>query len=175
MKYLIFTFSILGLFSCSDTPGHIGGNPKNQQYATFKFSEKASVINKNDPYNWCNANYGEAVMVSADPKNFSRRLFLLHDKPCRVAVDYSHQTASFILKNSGDHVEIFTSDNLPTCLSNKANFQISPERTSFHYNNKMNINIEIQLQELPNGLQIALTLPPDSGHGLTVLPCETCN
>jgi len=175
MKYLIFAFSIFGIFSCADSPGNVAGKPKSQQYATFKFSEKPGVISKSDPSNWCNATFGESVMISADPKNFSRRLFLLGDKPCRVAIDYSHQTASFILRKSGDGVEILTSDNLPTCLSNKANFQISPERTSFLYNNKMNINIEIQLQELPNGLQIALNFPADSGHGLTVVPCESCD
>jgi hypothetical protein len=174
MKHLLFSLVLLGIVSCADSPKTAHDQTKNQQYTTFQFSQRPAPVDQKDASNWCAANFGAASLIGADPKNFNRRLFALSAAATRIAVSYGHQQAVFILLKSGDHVEIFTSDNFPNCLSNKANFQISPERTSFIYNNKRDINIEIHLQELANGMQIALDLPPDSGHGLTVDSCEFC-
>ncbi|MDO8366378.1 MAG: hypothetical protein Q7T20_06240 [Saprospiraceae bacterium] len=175
MKYLAFLLSIACFLACSQSPKNTGDAPKNESYTTFKFSNAVATIDARDPENWCVANIGEAALISADPKNFNRRLFALGDVPARVIIDYGHQSASFMLYKTGNQVEIFTSDNFPICLSNKANFQISPEGISFRYNNKMDINIEVDIQELPGGLQVVLNLPLNSGHGISVFNCKACN
>jgi len=174
MKYLLFVLSITGFCACSQAPNNTGKASKNEGYPTFKFSNEPANMDVRDPNNWCNAKLGEAALISADPKNYHRRLFALSDIPCRVIIDFGHQSAAFMLYKRGKQVEIYTSDNLPTCLSNKANFQLSPEGMNFQYNNKMDINFNVYLQELSNGLQIALDLPPDGGLGMAVLLCEAC-
>lgn len=174
MKYLLSSIVLLTVLSCGQSPKEGGGVAKNQSYLTFKYSEKATTMSIQDPGNWCAASFGEAALISADPNNFHRRLFALSNIPLKVVVDLGHQAAGFMLYKTGDHVEIFTSDNLPACLSNKKNFQLSPEGTSFRYDNKMDVQFDVYLQELPNGVQIALDLPPNGGHGLAVVRCESC-
>ena len=173
MKYLLLSMLLASFFACSNaTPSKNSG--KAQNYLTFKFSEKPSAIDINDPNNWCAAHFGEAALISADPKNFYHRIFALSNIPSKIVIDYGHLAAAFMLNRVGDHVEIYTSDNLPACLSNKANFQIAPEGTSFRYNNNKEIYFDVYLEELPNGLQIAIDLPPNGGHGIAVVRCETC-
>jgi hypothetical protein len=174
MKYLLLFLSIASFFACSNAPQNVGGSPKNEGYATFQFSNKPPVMDLHDPSNWCNANLGEAALISADPKNFNRRLFTLGDVPLRVVLDHGHQSAAFMLHKLGNIVTIYSSDNFPTCLSNKANFQISPDGISLRYDNKREIRCDVYLQSLPNGLQIALDLPPEGNLGLAVLRCDAC-
>ncbi|MBC7775282.1 MAG: hypothetical protein H7246_07575 [Phycisphaerae bacterium] len=174
MKHLLLYLSIAGFFACSESPKNAGGTPKNESYATFEFSREPAVMDMRDPSNWCAANLGEAALINADPKNFYRRLFAFGDVPLRVVIDLGHQSAAFMLYKSGNHVAICTSDNFPTCLSNKANFQISPDGISFRYDNKRDISCDVYLQTLPNGLQIALDLPLNGGHGLAVVRCDAC-
>jgi len=173
MKYLLI-LATASFFACTQAPKNTGNASKNESYLTFKFSTEPANMDVRDPNNWCNAKLGEAALISADPKNYHRRLFALSDIPSRVIVDFGHQSATFMLYKRGRQVEIYSSDNLPACLSNKANFQLSPDGISFLYNNKMDIHFNVYLQELPNGLQIALDLPPDGGLGMTVLRCEAC-
>ncbi|MFN0033453.1 MAG: hypothetical protein ACKVUS_00215 [Saprospiraceae bacterium] len=172
MKYLLLALSTASCLACSQ-PNN--GNPKNKpDYMVFQFSKEMASTDMRDPANWCAARFGESVLISAAPDNYNRRLFALSDIPNRIQMDLGHAAASFMLCKVGDHVDIYTSDNLPACLSNKANFQISPEGTSFRYDNKKAIQFDVHLQELPNGLQIALDLPPGGGLGMSVVRCETC-
>lgn len=174
MKYLMLLLSSACFFACKETPKNTETAPKNEAYTTFKFSNEIATMDVRDPNNWCNANFGEAALIGADPKNYHRRLFALSDIPVRVIIDHGHQSAAFMLYYRGNQVEIFTSDNMPACLSNKTNFQISPEGIAFRYDNKMDISCDVYLQALPNGLQIALDLPASGGHGLSVVRCEAC-
>lgn len=174
MKYLFLLLALAGFVACSHAPKNVDTAQKNEGYTTFKYSNEIATTDVRDPDNLCNANFGEAALISADPKNYYRRLFALSDIPVRVIIDYGHQSAAFMLYNRGNQVEIYTSDNMPACLSNKANFQISPEGIAFRYDNKRDISCDVYLQALPNGLQIALDLPVNGGHGLSVVRCEAC-
>jgi hypothetical protein len=174
MKYFIAPLAFFVFFACSQAPTEFGGRQKNQKPLVFQFSNKIATMDPKDPTNWCNAKYGQAVLISADPKNFHRRLFALGDLPIRVIIDTGHQTAAFMMYKQGNQIEISTSDNLPMCLSNKAGFQLSSDGLSFRYNNKRDISFDVYMQELTNGTQIALDLPPSGSHGMTVIPCKTC-
>ncbi len=173
MKFLLSVLALTGFFACTNSPQNQNVG-KAQHYTIFQFSGKPSASDMRDPGNWCAAYFGEAVLVGAAPQNFYRRLFALGDIPSKVVVDFGHMAASFMLNKVGDRVEIFTSDNLPACLSNKSNFQISPEGTSFRYDNKREISFDVYLEELPNGLQIAIDLPPNGSLGIVANRCEAC-
>ena len=174
MKYLLPSLAILAFLACTPTPNSAGSQPKNQKYLTFEFSKDIATMDVRDPNNWCIGNFGEAALVSADPKNFHRRLFALSDIPTKIVVDLGHQSTALMLYKSGDHVEIYTGDNQPACLSNKASFQRSPDGLSFRYDNKRDMNFDVYLQEMPSGIQIALDLPKIGSYGLTVVRCESC-
>ncbi len=173
MKHLLFILLLTSLIACSGSSPN-GAKPAATHYLTFQFSSKPSALNISDPGNWCAANFGEAAMISADPKNIFHKMITLSDIPTKVVVDYGHLSAAFMLSKVGDHVEILTSDNLPACLSNKNNFQIYPEGTSFRYDNKREIKFDVHLEELPNGLQISIDLPLNGGHGIAAVRCPTC-
>lgn len=174
MKYLLIFIAMTGLFACTQSPKNAGEPLPQTNYKTFKFSDRPAVMDKGNPSNWCDGLFPEAALISADPKNYYRRLFALSNVPNKLVVEIGHMSAALMLKQSGDHVEIYTSENFPACLSNKAFFQISPEGTSFRYDNKREISFEVYLQELPSGIQIALDLPSNGNHGLSVVRCENC-
>ncbi len=174
MKYLLLSLAILGFLACSPTPNSVGNQPKNQKQLMFEFSKDIGTMDVRDPGNWCIGNFGESALISADPKNFHRRLFALSDIPTKIVVELSHQSTALMLYKSGDHVEIYTSDNQPACLSNKANFQLNPDGLSFRYDNKRDMNFDVYLQELSSGIQIALDLPQVGNYGLNVVRCESC-
>ena len=135
---------------------------------TFAFSKQAPVSGAAPGNKWCRVTFPEAAVISADPANFNRRLFALGEGPHKVMVDFTNMTAAFVLQKSGNHVEIFTSDNYPECLSNRLNFSIGADGTTFHYDNKMHIDFDMQLIPLPNGIQIALEMAPEAGYGIIV-------
>ncbi len=127
-----------------------------------------------DPANWCMAQFGEAVMINADPKNFYHRLIALNENPIKLVVDFGHLAAAFMLCKVGDQVEIYTSDNLPGCLSNRKNFQLSPDGSSFRYDNLKEINFDVYFHELPSGVQIEIDLPANGNLGIAGVQCPTC-
>lgn len=176
MKYLLLTLVFAGLLACSGSsqPGSSQAGASQGHSTTIQFSTRPSTMSMNDPANWCAAQFGEAALISADPQHFYHRKFALSDIPCKVVVDLGHQSAAFMLAKVGDHVELLTSDNLPACLSNKANFQLSPEGTSFRYDNHREVVFDAYLQELPNGLQVEIDLPDNGGHGISAARCVTC-
>ncbi len=174
MKYLLLPLAILGFLACAPTPDGAGSQPKNQKYVTFEFSKDIATMDVRDPGNWCIGNFGESALISADPKNFHRRLFALSDIPTKIVVELGHQSTALMLSKTGEKVEIYTSDNQPACLSNKANFQVSPDGLSFRYDNKRDMKFDVYLQELSSGIQIALDLPQVGNYGLNVVRCESC-
>lgn len=174
MKYLFFAFFIASFLACSQAPKNAESQQKSTAGVAFVFSKDPMVMDMRDPANWCVAHFAENALVNADPNNSKRRYFAMDNQPHKVVVDYLHFTASFILQRVGQQVEVFTSDNYPACLSNKANFFINPDGSSFRYDNKKHISFDVMLQEFPNGLQVSLDLPPDSGFGMLVNRCENC-
>ncbi len=158
-------------FGCAENTGQpaTGQPEKNAAIGSnFAFSKQAPTMG-NDPANsWCRVPFTEAAVVNADPANFNRRLFALGDGPTKVFVEYGKFTAAFILKKNGNAVDIYTSDNFPECLSNRANFSIGADGATFRYNNNRYIDFEVQLIPLPNGTQIALEMAPGAGYGIEV-------
>ncbi len=178
-KFWLF-FLLFGLTSCQQTPAGSADEKKSgattKSGYTFDFSPRKFGADFKDPANWCNIPLGEAALISADPQKYQRRLFALGEVPIRIIIDYGHQTATaaFMLQKEGNKVHLFTSDNLPTCLSGGTSFRINDDGLSFRYDNSRNIHFDVYLQELPGGIQIALELPEGGNHGLAVLRCDAC-
>lgn len=176
MRAFWFIFPFVLLLACQNVSEQNNtASPKsNASGLKFVFSDTRFSGDLKDPGNWCNARHGGAALVSADPNNFYRRLFALGTIPSRVVVDYGNMSAAFMLYKIGNEVHIYTGENLPVCLSVKSSFQLSPGGQSFRYDNKREISFDVYLQEMPGGIQIALDLPVNGGHGLTVFQCEEC-
>lgn len=174
MKYKLIILAIMVLGGCQQAPKQASPASKQNSFTTFKFGARTAALNAKDLSNWCATQYGNALLVSADPENFYRRLFMLSEVPTKVIIDYGHQTASFMLHRQGNQIEIFTSDNFPACLSNRANFQITPEGTAFRYDNKREVSCDVYAKTTADGTQIVLDLPSKGGHGLSVVPCLNC-
>lgn len=174
MKQIWLFLLAFGAFACGQNPQKIDNQRTDANYLRFQFSQRMASTAMADASNWCAAGFGETALIGADPKNYFRRLFALSDIPCRVIVDYGNISAALMLHKTDKGVEVLTSENLPACLSNRANFQISPEGTSFRYDNKREISFDVYLQELSSGIQIALDLPTNGGYGMSVVRCEGC-
>lgn len=170
-QYLFLLLTASFLLACNQTPKQADGQ---QPAATnsgsgglrFSFSKQApGTASSND---WCHLSLPEAALISADPANSNRRLFTLSEGPHRVTVDFGNIVASFVLKKTGNLVEIFNSDNFPECLSNSTNFKLGADGQTFNYDNQKHIQFEMQLVPLPNGTQVALEMAPGAGYGIIV-------
>ena len=170
---LIFILSI-ALFSCSnpaspqpDKPGANG--------PAFQFSKKAPVAHPDAAGNWCNAHFTDAVRINADAANPQRRFFLLEDGIIRVASQLGNMTSSFLLRKTGTHTaELYTSDNLPHCLSRREYFSLTENGAFFTYDNTKGIHYTVELQSNNEGLFAILVFPPDLNYGLNVHRCTDC-
>lgn len=176
MKQLLVMIISIALLGCKQSSKNTAADAQGGTNAGtyFTFSKRPMVQDMRDPSNWCAARFAENAVVNADPKNTNLRYFAMDDQPHKVVLDYGHFSAAFALLKKGNQVEIMTSDNYPSCLSNKTNFSLQPDGKSFYYNNKKDIHFEVMLQDLPNGLQINILLPSDLTYGMLVNRCETC-
>lgn len=162
-----------GILSCGSPSGG-ESSPNNSIGTRLEFSQRVGGTNVADPSNWCAGAFGEAVLISAAPNNSRRRMFALSNVPNRIIVETGHFSAMFMLYANGKHVEILTGENMPACLSSKNNFALAADGQSFHYDNKQGVSFDLHLQELPNGLQVAIDLPKEDNLGLTAARCEAC-
>lgn len=174
MKYYFLGWMLLLGFaqSCNRT----AKQPESRQSETgdensgliFVFSKMTPATVASSGDNLCRTTLPEPAVMNADPANANRRLFTLSEGPHKVTVDFGNIVATFVLQKTGNQVALFTSDNYPECLSNKANFSIGADGTTFHYDNHKHISFDVQLVPLPNGTQIALEMAPDAGYGILV-------
>jgi hypothetical protein len=142
----------------------------------FQFSAQNQIAGKNAEGNWCYRYYSQAVPVSAPLDNSNRRFFDAPPGIYKVIVPLGTTTASTIIKSYGAHrtMEVFTSDHFPECLSNTANFQISPDGSTLLYDNRGAIRFTVTAQ--PNGpyMRIILDMPVGAGYGIEVRLCDNC-
>ncbi len=136
----------------------------------FEFSTAALIqSDDDDDDNWCRRAFPEALPMYADPVNSLRRWFILGEGSYHVVVDLGTTAASFFLQKKGDTVlEVFTSQQLPECTSNKANFALEAGGTRFRYNNQRKIDFDISAEEVGGGLRIWIEMPVGAQYGLSV-------
>ena len=168
MRYCIFFLFAL-LAACGQSPAPTSPAPAAPPSGLhFEFSA-AALSQSDDDDNWCRTQFPEAQPMYADPANSLRRWFALGEGTYHVVVDLGTTTASFFLRKKGDTVlEVLTSQQLPECASNKANFTMEAGGTRFRYNNQRLIDFDISAEETGDMLRIWIEMPVGAQYGLSV-------
>lgn len=169
MRHVIGLALLAFVISCKEAgkspDGTQAAAPSKTEGLFFAFSSQSPDFAKED---YCHLPFSDVAVIQPDPSDVNRRLFALSDGPHKITVDYGNIVAAFILKKTGNEVDVFTSDNFPMCLSNKVNFSLKDGGTLFHYDNHKHINFDMRLVSLPNGVQVAMEIPVDSTYGIIV-------
>ena len=177
MRILVLAVTLAVLFSCNNVaqPGQDQSTRVAADAVTFQFSRAETVPLFQEEGNWCKASFAEAVAISADPANYNRRFFRLGDGIFLVGVDDGGPVSSFMARSAGDKtIELFTSKNFPECLSNLANFTLSPDAATIAYDNKKKIRYGMDARRDTAGLILFFDFPPGSQYGLSVHRCAGC-
>ncbi|MEI6409473.1 MAG: hypothetical protein WCR52_08825 [Bacteroidota bacterium] len=190
MRNLVcFLMAVMVWISCGDksTSGNSGNPPSPAATAG-----KAGETDKTGPYlrffqgetikgmrekgNWCYEEYPEAIVITGDPLNSNRRRFGMGAGVYKVTLDLGTSANSFILRSTPDGaIDLFTSDNYPLCLANRANFQLDPDARGFQYDNGHMFKYAVELQpQNDNGLFVAVDFSSGRNYGLTVRRCASC-
>jgi hypothetical protein len=140
----------------------------------FQFSLAGMVQDSRDPGNWCTAGFPEAVLINADPNDAKRRYFSMEDGVYKVSVELGNVLAAYILRKSGEQVNICTSNQFPQCLSKYANFTVAADGQSFRYNNGKAIDFTTMLQVNGSSAKIILDFATDTQFGISVRKCDGC-
>lgn len=181
MRVFILFILAAVILSCnsSDSRQNKPGQNQSAQVAadavTFQFSRAETVPLFQEEGNWCKGSFAEAVAISADPANYNRRFFRLDNGIFLVGVDDGGPVSSFMARSAGEKkIELFTSKNFPECLSNLANFTLSPDAATIAYDNKKKIRYGMDAQRDAGGLILFFDFPPGSQYGLSVHRCAGC-
>ncbi len=174
------------IFSCKNDT-----SPKSGEYApgvrsaenqypkniSFHFSSAPSVQAFKDARDWCNLTFRKAFPFYAVSGNNRIRYFFLPDNATvRLAVNKDNITASMILRGSkGNQVEVFTSNNFPSCLSIHQNFKLSPDGRFLHYENDKNVSFDLTAEKQQEGFaRVVITLPENVEYALLCHECIGC-
>lgn len=165
--------AIIAACDRSGTQNAVQNGDKNT--GILRFSKAAQVKDYHDMKSWCRRSFSEAALINADPANVNRRYFMLGDSVCQVVVRLGNMSSSFFLRKAGEKaVEVFTSDNYPMCLSDRANFAMSPDGFSFAYDNKHHIQYTVEVQPAAGPMPVVIEFKPEVQYGLTVHRCADC-
>lgn len=140
-----------------------------------QFSKAAAVTDLRDPESWCNRPFSEAVLINTDPANVNRRFVVLGEGVYRIVVQGGNMSSSFFCRKNNDaKLEVFSSDNFPMCLSNRANFMINTDGNSFQYNNQRGIQYFVEAQPGNAEMPVFIEFQPGAQYGLAVHRCADC-
>lgn len=167
---------LLVIFSACNAPSSPQADkPGTSSAPGFQFSKATPPAHPETAGNWCSAHFTDALRINADAANPQRRFFLLDDGIVRVAAQLANMTSSFVLRKTGPQTaELFTSDNLPHCLSRREYFSLAEGGAFFTYDNNKGIHYTVELQSNTEGLFAILVFPPDLSYGLNVHRCTDC-
>jgi hypothetical protein len=168
-------FSLFIVFLACNNPSSPQSDKPGASGPAFRFSKMAAPAHPEAAGNWCNAHFTDAILINADAANPQKRFFLLGEGIIRVASQLGNMTSSFVLRKTGERTaELYTSDNLPHCLSRREYFSLAEGGAFFTYDNQKGINYTVELQSTPEGLFVVLVFPPDLTYGLNVHRCTDC-
>jgi hypothetical protein len=168
----IRSFGILAVpmlvFTTCTNPKETGEENTMGQAPAFVFSDKAAVSDLRSANNWCNFAFEEAVVINAEPTNLNRRYFAVGDGVYKVVVRKGTTAAPFMVKRRGTSLEIFTSDQYPTCLARRNYFSVVEDGRTLKYNNLPYYDFRMETEPWENALKVTLEFPPGTDHGLIV-------
>jgi hypothetical protein len=141
----------------------------------FTFDGRQQNINPRGADNWCTADFTEAIPLFPDPDNTNRRFFYMEKGTYKVGVSFGNISSRTILHwGGGEVVQISTSENFPTCLSNRLSFMDTAEPNRIHYDNQKHVLFD--LLAFPEGekTKVVLELDTNAGFGMAVYRCKGC-
>lgn len=177
MRFLSIYFALFSLVACNQSAPQSHQKTANPgAHTLLQFSKAAAVTELKDANSWCNRPYPESVMIGAQPDDTNRRYFMLGDGLHRVVVQGRNMSSLFFVKKASDGktAEVFTSDNFPMCLSDRANFTMNPDGNLFNYDNRRGIQYTVEAQTGDGAIAVFIKFEPGVQYGLTVHRCSDC-
>jgi len=174
MRHIYFIF-FLSIIAACDQPAPQTAVPQPQNAGILRFSKAAAVTELKDMGSWCNRPFAEAVLINAEAANVNRRYFMLGDGVYRIVIRTGNQSSSFFIRKAdGMKAEVYTSDNFPMCLSDRANFTTTPDGNAFDYDNRRGIHYTVETQPGGAEMPVFIEFQPEVQYGLTVHRCADC-
>ena len=175
MRHIHFIF-FLSIIAACDQPASQTAVSQQQNAGILRFSKAAAVTELKDMSSWCNRPFTEAVLINAEAANVNRRYFMLGDGVYRIVIQSGNQSSSFFIRKAdGKKADVFTSDNFPMCLSNRANFTMRPDGNAFAYDNQRGIHYTVEAQPGSAEIPVFIEFQPEIQYGLTVHRCADCH
>lgn len=168
------------LFACSQPAGtpekHQGETPESVSGApVFQLSTTPPPDPADEGANWCNARFGDQLVINAEQVNTNRRYFFPGPGITKLVVGPSGATATLLLEPTGDgNLSLYTGANFPECLSQPANISPAGGASILRYNNYKNVDFRMELQEESGHLKVILELPPGARYGVSAQQCPEC-
>lgn len=155
-----------------ETKKTVAEKPAPPDAAALSFSTMPSMSGRTEPNNWCRADFTEAVGAFPETagENQNQYFFLaVTNGVYKVNVRAGNAVASLLVRPTvSGTVEIFTSDNFPECLSNRANHALSESGFYDDYDNSKDISFTLHVQKAGANYHVSLEFPPTVQYGLTV-------
>jgi hypothetical protein len=169
MRFLFF--SLLLALGCGGKPSAEDGAGASNATAGVRFATTAPVTDFRSPDNWCNPGptAPEGAPVGAEASNTNRRYFEIGDGTYHIVTRAGNTAASWMVRRLRDGgLELFTSANFPTCLSNRDNFSINPDGRGFYFDNGRGIAYPVEwLADGPTG-RVTIEFAPGAYYGIEV-------
>lgn len=178
IKHLLLVLLTIfaALTGCGSAPDTTGKPATASNVPTFRISAARAVSDQSPKTNWCLAEFGESVVVGADPMNTNRRVFFLPPGVTWLAVRDGNTRANLLLRplENGD-VEVFTGTNFPYCLSRPEFVRpAANDPARLRYYNEANIDVVLELLSEQGHPKVALDFQPGTFYALEVVRCGTC-
>ncbi len=182
MKNFIPFFACLSIF-CTACQSNTGAPASKTETASpappegwyFQYSKAKQNKGTFAEGNWCQADYSESVVINADRNDYNRRYFILGEGVYKVTITGSMGASSFILRKSGNQsVDLYTSDQNPTCLSSRKNFALKGPSDKWSYDNTGGIAYSVSIGPYEQWARVDILFPPDSGFGMVANRCTNC-
>jgi hypothetical protein len=158
---------MLAAGACND-PKNPVGETKQAQPPAFVFSTKATESVIRSANNWCELPFEEAVVINAETTNLNRRYFAVGNGVYKIVVRKGNTAAPFMVQRRGASLEVFTSDQFPTCLARRSYFSVVEEGRTLKYSNPPYYDFRVETEPWENAVKVTLEFPPGTDNGLIV-------
>ncbi len=167
LRLIVATWCVWLIGSCTNNPQQ-GIENTSTQTPAFVFSNKTAETGLHAENNWCNRPFEEGVVINAETTNLNRRYFAVGDGLYKVVVRRGNTAAPFMVKRRGAALEIFTSDQYPTCLARRSDFSLIGDGRTMLYFNPPYYEFRVETEPWQNALKVTLEFPPGSENGLMI-------
>ncbi|MCC6411532.1 MAG: hypothetical protein IT270_07720 [Saprospiraceae bacterium] len=168
LRPIFLPITLLCLTWACSNPGETDKGQAQTQPPAFVFSTKAAESNIRSQNNWCNLPFEEAVVINAETNKLNRRYFAVGSGVYKIVVRKGNTAAPFMVQRKGASLEVFTSDQYPTCLARRTYFRVLEDGRTLKYDNPPYYDFHVETEPWENALKVTIEFPPDTDNGLIV-------